>query len=282
MEAREQPEAQKSPEVQAKSEAKTEAPALRDQERAVARQAPAAAASEEPAPVPEAYEMVVVEAEPVSGEKAAAVAQMNEKEGSRQLTGTIRSARDHSPLTGASLTVEGENAVAISDMEGRFSVPVTGDTQSMVTASYAGMESQEFALPSKDEIELSLQPEPRHEGNSRMEPAARAARPEAMKATPFAPRPPEPAGGYVQFYHYIQEEGKYPPVENGPGEGLVILRFTVTRDGEVREILPVSTPGEPFTEEAIRLLKEGPEWIPAFNEDGPVEKQVRLRIVLKK
>ena len=71
-------------------------------------------------------------------------------------------------------------------------------------------------------------------------------------------------------------------MEHGPEEALVILTFTVTLSGEVREVKTLSSPGAPFTEEAVRLLQEGPGWIPAFGVDGPVERQVNLRIVLKK
>ncbi len=292
-------------------EARSEAPAPVDHKKAAARQAPAAAAEEETVPDAEAVEMVVVEAEPVSRQKGQAVeteplsrqkgqavkseplsgkeevaaAQMNEKNGSRQLTGTIRSATDHSPLPGASLALEGENAVAISDMEGRFSVPVNGDTQSMVTASYAGMESQEFILPVGNEVELALQPEQQKKEKIAAPSPTRLAQDAASGTppdTPFISPSPQPTVGYVQFYRYIAENGNYPSGLEGPDEALVILRFTVTTTGELREIIPVSSPGSPYTEEAIRLLQDGPAWIPAMNEDGPVEKQVTLRIELKK
>ncbi|MGW8315050.1 MAG: carboxypeptidase-like regulatory domain-containing protein [Bacteroidales bacterium] len=285
MEAQEKPEAKKSPEVQANAEGKAEAPARRDRESTAARRAPAAEAAEEPAPVAEANELVVVEAEPVSREKGAALARSNENAGSPQLTGTIRSASDHTPLPGASLEVEGENAVSISDMEGRFSVPVTRDTQSMVTASYAGMESQVFALPVGNEVELVMQPEKVKKEKRAVPSPSRLAQDAASGAprdTPFISPSPQPTVGYVQFYRYVAENGNYPSGVVGPDEALVILRFTVTTTGELREIVPVSSPGSPFTEEAIRLLQEGPEWIPAMNEDGPAEKQVTLRIELKK
>ena len=227
-----------------------------------------------------AYEMVVVEADQVAGEEGF-LAVPNEKETS-QLSGTVRSALNQEPLPGASLTLEGQKSVSITDMEGRFSIPVAGEYPPTLIASYAGMETREFALSSDKVIELTLQPETPEQVRGKEKPAARVAQSDALQQSRVSPRSPEPDGGYIQFYKYIQENAIYPSVEKGPEEALVILTFTVTATGEIREVKPLGSPGAPFTKEAVRLLQDGPGWNPAADTDGPVEREVSLRIAIKK
>jgi len=43
----------------------------------------------------------------------------------------------------------------------------------------------------------------------------------------------------------------------------------------------VRSPGRIFSEEAIRLLKEGPEWKPAISNGKTTEDKIRIRIVFK-
>jgi len=84
---------------------------------------------------------------------------------------------------------------------------------------------------------------------------------------------------YEAFKKYIADHMTYPDTETGSSREVVILNFTVTVSGEITDIKPIRSPGEEFTEEAIRLIKEGPSWSPATNAQGATEEVVRLRIV---
>ena len=230
---------------------------------------------------PQAYEMVVVEAEPATGAEQAGDVRQESGKGPQQLTGIVLASEDRRPITGASVTMEGNEVVSITDPEGRFAIPVSGDSQSMVSARYRGMEPGKFVLSTSETGELILNA-PAPDAVRETQPAARVAQERTEPIPPFAIRDPEPSDGYISFYRYIEENGQYPAGEEGPEEALVILRFRVTGNGKIRDVTAESSPGDPYTSEAIRLLREGPQWIPAFDEDGPVEKQVRMRIVIKR
>ncbi len=92
---------------------------------------------------------------------------------------------------------------------------------------------------------------------------------------------PQPSVGFKAFKQYIEENIQMPDLKNDTTRNFVVLRFTVGSSGEISEIIPLRTPGEPFTREAIRLIKEGPSWNPATDDSGAVEEMVRLRIVFK-
>lgn len=59
------------------------------------------------------------------------------------------------------------------------------------------------------------------------------------------------------------------PIENGapPSQYTVIVTFIVDKDGKVSDVKAENDPGYGTKEEAIRVIKKGPNWIPA-NQNG--------------
>lgn len=79
-------------------------------------------------------------------------------------------------------------------------------------------------------------------------------------------------GGKIGWKQYEQENLRQNiPVEKGAPAGLyqIIIRFVVKKDGTLRDINAETNFGYGMEEEAIRLLKEGPAWIPA-KQNGQV------------
>ena len=251
-------------------------------EKGVAPPAEIRATEQEPEPI------VVHEAEPAAKSKGPVRARSTEKEVTegelteKELTGKVISAEDRSPVPGASLSMEGEDIVSITDQEGRFSIPVTHDTQLMVTASYAGMQPEELKVPPGDEVTFVLMPEAVVVGEKSAAAKKESARSGALSKVEMEPRPPEPSGGYISFYKYVEDNCRFPQGDPSLDEALVILKFKITAAGKIKNIVPVKSPGESYTKEAVRLLKEGPPWIPAFDHTGTIDKELTLRIILKK
>ena len=65
-------------------------------------------------------------------------------------------------------------------------------------------------------------------------------------------------------------------VENGARKGTykVRIRFTVTRDGTLKDFEPVTKYKHGFEEEVIRMLKLSPKWIPARKNGVNVNSKV--------
>jgi len=55
------------------------------------------------------------------------------------------------------------------------------------------------------------------------------------------------------------------PVENGapPGRLTVVVSFLVDKDGNISEVKAENDPGYGTADEAVRVIKRGPKWIPA-------------------
>lgn len=90
---------------------------------------------------------------------------------------------------------------------------------------------------------------------------------------------PQYPGGEEALNAYISENLKYPamPAEMGI-DGVVNLKFTVKADGSIGTISVVRMIDPDLEQEAIRLVKNMPAWIPAEQNGVAVDQQVELPI----
>ncbi len=92
----------------------------------------------------------------------------------------------------------------------------------------------------------------------------------------------EPEGGLEAYKIYIEEQIRFPAGDTISKREVVVLKFNVESDGSISRINALRSPGNSFSEEAIRLVNDGPSWNPAKNENGPTDDVVRMRIVFRK
>ena len=92
----------------------------------------------------------------------------------------------------------------------------------------------------------------------------------------------EPEGGFEAYKMYMEEHIRFPAGDTISKREVVVLTFNVGADGTISDILILRSPGDQFTELAISLLKEGPSWKPARDENGNTDDEVRMRIVFKR
>src|SRR6187549_2601322 len=63
------------------------------------------------------------------------------------------------------------------------------------------------------------------------------------------------------------------PVENGASEGTytVIVQFIVDKEGKISDVKAISNHGHGMEEEAIKVIKKGPDWVPAIQNGRQVK-----------
>ena len=56
------------------------------------------------------------------------------------------------------------------------------------------------------------------------------------------------------------------PVKNGAPDGTytVVVQFVVDKEGNISEVKPLTRHGYGMEAEVIRVIKKGPQWIPAI------------------
>ena len=92
---------------------------------------------------------------------------------------------------------------------------------------------------------------------------------------------PAPINGQKSFDNYIEKNIRK-PLSFINGQRIdVVVSFLVKTTGEIDSIKVITSPGEEFSEEAIRLIKEGPVWKPAVRNGVIIDDKVRFNIVFK-
>lgn len=90
-----------------------------------------------------------------------------------------------------------------------------------------------------------------------------------------------PVGGWDKFMKWAARNIRYPEGIEPVVRQVVTVSFRVQPDSTLTDLRAVSSPGEPFTREAFRLLREGPKWVPAGGGVNDVAGEVILKIVFK-
>ena len=90
-----------------------------------------------------------------------------------------------------------------------------------------------------------------------------------------------PVGGIEEFNQWIRKNIRYPEEVTPRVQQVVVATFKISADSIMYDLKAVQTPGIPFTNEAFRLLREGPRWEPAIRADKRVEEEVKISIVFK-
>ncbi len=211
---------------------------------------------------------------------------------SGKVSGIVISAEDQGPITGAIVENRELNSGVFTDLNGRFDIAVQEDSSTTLVASFIGMETQEYHVSDGEQVELLLQAdattldEVMVVGYVAQEEAFPIGSAfdiyEAGKEKGSDYTVPEPVIGTKNYKKYLEQNIEFPRVDTDLQRAIVVLRFKVTRNGKIKDIVALKSPGEAFTSEAIRLLKEGPDWNPASNDKGTKDESVRMRIVFKR
>ena len=93
-----------------------------------------------------------------------------------------------------------------------------------------------------------------------------------------------PVGGYEPFYRYIGMNLQYPQEARASNiTGKVIVEFVVEKDGDIStsNIKILKSPHKSLSAEAIRLMKDAPNWLPGRIKGIPVRSKKVLPITFK-
>ncbi len=93
--------------------------------------------------------------------------------------------------------------------------------------------------------------------------------------------PPQPISGRAAFDKYIEENIHRPDTITEGQRVVVVINFTVLSNGKPDSIKIIRSPGKAFSDEAIRLIKSGPQWKPAVENGKEIDDEVRMRIVFR-
>jgi hypothetical protein len=243
---------------------------------------------------------------PIQIEKKAAAAKSRKRESveqsqmagasgtaQRTLSGLVISGEDMQPLTGVVVAVKGSNTGTVTDLEGRFEISIKDDPDNTLVAYFIGMESIE--IPIEDQVEFMITMEPDEQSleelviigtapTESVQPTGSTVKvaDHTEESNDLDYRSATPVGGKKEFNEYIKSNMQYPGHDAVLTKAVVVLNFVVSMNGRPAEIFVLKSPGKAFTDEATRLLEEGPDWQPAEKNGNYYKQSNRIRIVFKK
>lgn len=93
----------------------------------------------------------------------------------------------------------------------------------------------------------------------------------------FAQKQPEFPGGPDALQKFLKDETQYPQAaKEARAQGTVMVQFVVERDGSVTDIKILSSVFPALDQEAIRVCKAMPKWIPGENNNKKVRVFYRM------
>lgn len=93
---------------------------------------------------------------------------------------------------------------------------------------------------------------------------------------------PSPVGGISVFYKHIAKHMKYPNQARRMGvEGKVYVQFVIDKSGKLTDVHAIKGIGAGCDEEAVRVIKNSPDWSPGKQRGRPVKVRMILPITFK-
>ncbi|MEN7549731.1 TonB family protein [Rapidithrix thailandica] len=193
------------------------------------------------------------------------------------ISGTIKGANDEAALPGVNVLVKGTAIGTNTDIEGKYTLQVPQNLrQNPLVFSCIGYQTLEIPQASRTVIDVQLEPE-----LMALEEVVvtKGQKEEKSHSTSTAAKP---SGGFNGYKRYLKAHLRYPEEAlKEKVEGIVKVRFTVLPDGNISDAKIHSGLGYGCDEEALRLIEEGPSWIPAQEGGQSVSQEVTLRVRFK-
>ncbi|XOV92075.1 MAG: TonB family protein [Bacteroidota bacterium] len=182
------------------------------------------------------------------------------------LTGTVYYQEDGEPLPG--VVVSSENRNTTTGLGGKFELSNVSSGDEL-DFSLPGLRSKKVAVEESKEINVVLSPVSLSNQKA-----------DIIGYSDQVNKSPEPVEGQNAFIQYVNTSLQYPDAARSQQiEGIVLLKVTISSTGSINNVEVKKSLSQSCDQEAIRLIREGPQWSPATYNGEPVEGSVRVRIV---
>ena len=175
------------------------------------------------------------------------------------------------PIPGVSVVIKGTSTGTTSDLDGNYKiVRIPG---MVLNFSFIGLASTDITVGDQPEINVEMESDAQaltevvvigYGTEKVVEESYQGARPEV---------------GMSEYKDYLERNLRYPEeAKDRQIEGKVILKLTINSYGDIEEIDVKRNLGFGCDEEAIRLVEEGPKWLPAEKDGSNISSTVRVKV----
>lgn len=188
------------------------------------------------------------------------------------ISGVVIDAKTGARIPGVSVTEKGSDRVVVTDTSGNYALRVSKKENIELNFASAGYQRKNVSVSplstGKVDVSLPAANEIRIRGIASNVEAEKRANPN-----------PEPVMGEQVYQIYLQSK-KYLIAKATPVTGEVRLSFTVMPDSTLTDFKVLNSLGKIADDAAIRIVQDGPKWIPAANKQKAVV-ELKVPIVIK-
>jgi len=179
-------------------------------------------------------------------------------------------------LPGVNVMIKGTNVGTVTDVSGTYQISVA-QPNPMLVYSFIGFTSTEVEAGDKTELDVELS-----EDISQLSEVVVVGYAISTAGTGDIPEPVElatPAGGRKAYKQYLEKSMQYPEQALANNiEGKVTIQFTVETTGQLSEFRVIKGIGHGCDEEVMRLVKQGPKWVPTRRNNDSLRDKVKVRM----
>ena len=222
-----------------------------------------------------------------------------------KLSGTVvEAARKNLPVMGASVIIKGTTMGTLTDMDGKFTLPVKkGD---VIQVSFVGYQTQSVVVKDETPLTILMRDDVQNleemivvgyasdgVGASSVEhpdkkvvavvdiPKAKE-EPQEEVVFQVVEEMPQFPGGLGEAMKFLAKNIKYPvEAQQAKIEGRVIVRFVVGRDGSVSDVEVMRGVSPELDAEAVRVVSMMPKWIPGKQRGKAVAVKYTMPIMFR-
>lgn len=197
------------------------------------------------------------------------------------ISGTVTDDQGN-PLPGVQVQIKGTSIGMLTDIKGAYSLGSATVIGSLLFR-YLGYATQEKEVKDQSTINVEMIPDVSSLGEVVVSDYAPPQPPDEEVVKNY--NPARPVYGQKAFNQHVKENLIYPDAAAAEGiRGRVLVEFTVTADGDLKDFKVLKGLGYGCDEEAIRLVKTGPRWQArktGIDRSTPVDSKVKVRIRFK-
>lgn len=178
-------------------------------------------------------------------------------------------------IKGAIVLIDETVSGTVSDISGNFSIQVSS-LPTVLVVSFIGYDSKKIEVKEyKTPIKIQL-------SQTKTASVERFKDESIYQVLDLVEELPQPIDGREGWHKYIARTIMYPANDRKAGiQGVVVVAFTITPQGKVQGAEILRGIGGESDQEAIRVISESPDWIPAKLNGQPVETRMRVPILFR-
>lgn len=191
------------------------------------------------------------------------------------IQGQVTSAEDGSPLPGVNVVIKNSNVGTATDAQGNYQI-VVPDANPTLVYSFIGLQSTEVKVDERKEVNVTMAQDATQ--LSEVVTVGYGVQ-SAGESVPPTVELAHPEIGNRAYKQYLEKNIRYPEqAKTTKTEGRVTVEFTIEPNGSLTNFTVIRGIGSGCDEELIRLIKEGPKWIPTKKNNLSVQDKAKVRL----